>query len=183
MSHAGPERQHLYGLMAEFDSADELVHAARQTTKAGYKVTDAYVPFPLAELDDALDLPTSRVPVVMLCGGIFGALLGYGMQYYATVISYPMNIGGRALPSWPGLIPVTVEITILCAVFFGIFSLFIVTKLPRVYHPVFNHPDFKRASQDRFFLCIRTKDKKFDYSETESFLRSLDPISVEPVEK
>lgn len=183
MSGEKPNPEHLYGLMAEFDSADLLLEAARRTTKEGYSVTDAYTPFPVEELPEALDLPTSRIPVVMLCGAIFGALLGYGMQYYATVISYPMNIAGRALPSWPGLIPVTVEITILSAVCCGVFALFIVTKLPRVYHPVFNHPDFKRASQDRFFLCIRTKDRKFDYLKTESFLRSLSPLSVEPVEK
>ena len=183
MSDEKPTRQHLYGLMAEFDSAAELLAAARRTTDAGYRVTDAYTPFLVEGLDDALDLPASRIPLVMLGGAFFGALLGYGMQYYATVISYPMNIGGRALPSWPGMIPVTVELTILCAVCCGVFSLFIVTKLPRVYHPVFNHPDFRRASQDRFFLCIRTKDQKFDYPETESFLRSLNPLSVKPVEK
>jgi hypothetical protein len=169
--------------MAEFDSAEELIAAARLTTKSGYKITDAYAPFPIEDLNDALDLPASRIPIVMLCGAIIGAFLGYGMQYYATVISYPMNIGGRALPSWPGLIPVTIEFTILAAVCCGIFSLFIVTKLPRVYHPVFNHPDFRRASQDGFFLCIRAKDKRFDYVATERFLRDLDPISVMAVEK
>lgn len=183
MSDSRPTHPHLYGLMAEFASADALVAAARRATEAGYRVTDAYAPFPVEGLADALRLPPSRVPYAILGGALGGACLGYGMQYYATVISYPMNIGGHALPSWPGLIPVTIELTILSAVLCGVATLFIVTKLPRVYHPVFNHSNFRRASQNGFFLCIRAKDKSFDYPETHRFLESLSPKSVEAVEK
>lgn len=180
MSRVG---EHLYGLMAEFDSAEALIDAARRANTVGYRVTDAYAPFPVDGLAEAMELPPSRVPYAILGGGLGGACLGYGMQYYATVMSYPLNIGGRSLPSWPGLIPVTVELTILCAVICGVIGLFVVTKLPRVYHPVFNHPDFRRASQNGFFLCIRSKDRQFDYAEVEAFLRSLNPKSVKAVEK
>jgi hypothetical protein len=119
----------------------------------------------------------------MLAGGCAGALLGYGMQYYATVKSYPMNIGGHALPAWPALIPVSFELTIFCAVISGLLALLITWRLPEVYHPVFNVPDFRRASQDGFFLCIEAKDARFEPVRTAAFLETLGPISVEAVEK
>jgi hypothetical protein len=178
-----PDLRHLHGIMAEFASADELVAAVRRVRAAGFQILDAYSPFPIEELPDALGLRPSRIPLVMVAGGFAGALLGYGMQYYATVISYPMNIGGRSLPAWPALIPVTFELTIFCAVIGGLLALFIAWQLPQVYHPVFNHPDFRRASQDRFFLCLEVKGSRFEPLRAAAFLETLDPISVEAVEK
>jgi hypothetical protein len=175
--------RNLYGFMAEFDSAAALVNAARRAREAGYREMDAYAPFPVEELPEALDLAPSRIPLVMFGGAVAGALTGYGMQYYATAISYPMNIGGRPLPSWPALIPVTLELTILFAVFGGLAALFITLRLPAVYHPVFNVPNFGRASQDGFFLCIRTEDGRFDPATTPAFLENLQAVSVEPVPK
>ena len=175
--------RHLHGLMAEFDSAEELVAAARRSREAGYRELDAYAPFPVEELPDALDLPPSRVPMAMFVGGLIGLAGGYGMQYYATVIDYPMNIGGRPLPSWPALIPVTFELTILGAVAAGVIALFLAWRLPEVYHPVFNHPAFRRASQDRFFLCVEAGDPQFHLFRTTAFLETLGPVSVEAVEK
>ena len=183
MNRLMPELRKLYGVMAEFESADALVTGARRAREEGYQKLDAYAPFPVEELTEALDLAPSPIPLVMFCGGVVGAITGFGMQYYATVISYPMNIGGRPLPSWPAFILVTVEMTILFAVFSGLLALFVAMRLPAIYHPVFNAPDFGRASQDRFFLCIQTDDRRFDAVATPAFLESLQPLAVEPVHK
>jgi hypothetical protein len=184
MNQPVPDDLHnLYGFMAEFATVDALIAAARRAREAGYREMDAYAPFPIEELPEALDLGRSHIPLVMFGGAVAGGLTGYGMQYYATVISYPMNIGGRPLPSWPAFIPVTLELTILFAVFAGLAALFITLRLPTVYHPVFNVPNFGRASQDGFFLCIRTKDGRFDAEGTPAFLESLQPVSVGPVHK
>jgi hypothetical protein len=173
----------LYGLMAEFASAGALLAAARQARAAGFRRLDAFAPYPIAELPEALELPSSHIPLFMLGGGILGALAGYGMQYYATVISYPMDIGGRPLPSWPALIPVTFELTIFGAALAGLGALLFTLRLPKVYHPVFNHPDFRRASQDGFFLCIHAGDAQFEMQRTADFLATLQPISVEAVKR
>jgi hypothetical protein len=178
-----PKQTRLHGIMAEFASADELVSAVRKTRAAGFRRLDAYAPFPVEELPDALGLGRSPIPFIMAAGGFAGAALGYGMQYYATVISYPMNIGGRSLPAWPALIPVSFELTIFGAFLGGLLSLLVAWQLPEVYHPVFNHPDFRRASQDRFFLCIESSDGKFEPLRTAAYLATLRPISVQEVKK
>ena len=183
MNQSKTELRNLYGVMAEFASADTLVCAARRAREAGYRKMDAYAPFPIETLPEALELAPSHIPLVMLGGGIMGALTGIGTQCYATLISYPMNIGGRPLPSWPALVPVTLELTILFSVLGGLLALFIAIGLPSVYHPVFNVPNFGRASQDGFFLCIEVGDKRFDLAATSAFLETLQPVSVEPVHK
>jgi hypothetical protein len=173
----------VYGLIAEFPSADALVAAVRDARAAGYRKMDAYAPFPIEDLTAALELPPSRIPYIMFGGALAGCVLGLGMQYYAYFVSYPINIGGRPLDSWPAFIPATVELTILLAVLSGLLSLLFSLQLPAVYHPVFNHPDFRRASRDGFFLCIEQADEHYDLRTTASFLRSLDPLSVLPVDK
>ncbi len=177
------DRRRLHGFMAEFATVALLVAAARRSRMEGYRQVEAYAPFPVEELAEALELRPSRIPWVMLGGGIAGALAGYGMQYYAMVISYPMNIGGRPLHAWPAFIPVTFELTILFAVLGGLAALFFTLGFPAVYHPVFNHPDFRRASRNGFFLCIESGDELFDVERTPEFLRMLQPMSVQAVEK
>ena len=184
MSDEGmPDHQHLHGIMAEFSSVEALVDAVRRTRAAGYRHLDAYAPFPVEELADALEMPPSRIPVFMLAGGFAGAAGGLGMQYFANLYAYPMNIGGRPLNAWPAFIPATFELIIFCAVLGGLAALFFTLRLPMVYHPVFNHPGFRRASRDGFFLCIEAGDQRFDARQTAFFLRTLGPVSVETVEK
>lgn len=183
MNQAMPDLRNLYGFMAEFASADALVTAARRAHEAGYRKMDAYAPFPIEALPEALELAPSHIPLVMFAGAVVGALIGFGTQYNAMVFGYPMNIGGRPLLSWPALIPVTLELTILFSVFGGLIALFITMGLPAVYHPVFNVPNFGRASQDGFFLCIQTADDRFDARATPAFLESLQPLWVDPVHK
>ncbi len=178
-----PEVHQVHGIMAEFSSVEALVAATRATRAAGYRKLEAYAPFQVEELSQALDLPPSRIPVFMFAGGLAGAAAGLGMQYFANLYAYQMNVGGRPLNAWPAFVPVTFELIIFCAVLGGLVALFFTLHLPTVYHPVFNHPDFRRASRDGFFLCIEADDQKFDESQTASFLGSLEPLSVQSVEK
>jgi ActD protein len=173
----------IYGVMAEFPDANSLVEAARRVHAEGYRKTDAYSPFPIHELFDALDAHDRRVPLFILCGGIAGALLGFGLCYWVSAIAYPMNIGGRPLNSWPSFIPVTFEVTILLASFSAVLSWIGLSGLPMPYHPVFNVPRFARAaSEDGFFLTIESTDPKFDRKHTFDFLRSVGAKEINEVE-
>jgi hypothetical protein len=171
----------VYGLLAEFAAAEHLVEAARKTREAGYRRIDAISPFPLSELDAAMDIPKTRVPLVFLVGGIFGALFGFGLQCYACVYSYRIDVGGRPLYSWPAFIPITFEFTILCAGVIGAIGMLIMNGLPQPYHPLFNVPEFDLASQTRFFLVIEAADENFDTAKTTAFLAGLHPSAITEV--
>ena len=172
----------IYGLLAEFDNPEELVAAARRAREAGYRKMDAYTPFPVEELNEALGLGQTWVPLIVLIGGLLGAALGYGMQYYIAAIDYPLNIGGRPLHSWPAFIPVTFELTVLVAGLFAVFGMLALNGLPMPYHPVFNAPSFSLATHEHFYLCIEAADPKFDSDETRRFLDQLSPRTVTEVE-
>lgn len=162
-----------YGLVAEFESAQALVSAAARARDAGFKRLDAYSPFPVEGLTEALGHRITRLPLVVLIGGILGGLGGWALQYYTSVYSYPMNIGGRPLNSWPAFIPVTFECVILGAALSAVFGMLGLNGLPMPYHPLFNVDRFALASRDRFFLCIRSVDPKFQLEETRKFLQEL----------
>ena len=171
----------LYGLTAEFESPTALVQAVRQAREAGYTCMDAYTPFPVEGLPEALGFRKTKVPMLILIGGITGALSGYALQYYCAVISYPINIGGRPLNSWPSWIPVTFELTVLFASLTAVFGLLALCGLPMPYHPLFHVPRFSRATRDSFFLCIESKDPRFDRAATSDFLKGLNPREVSEV--
>jgi hypothetical protein len=175
------KRTATYGLMAEFETPTEIVNAARLAGEAGYKKIDAYTPFPIEELTDALDFHHNGVPLVVLVGGILGCVSGYLMQWWIATVSYPVNIGGRPYHSWPSFIVVTFEMTILFAVIFAVFGMLALNGLPMPYHPVFNVPRFAFATKDRFFLIIFASDAKFDRVNTMTFLESLNPHAVSEV--
>ena len=180
--HADAQTARLYGLMAEFDNPDSLVAAARRTRQDGYRKYDAYTPFPIDELHEAMDLHRTHVPLLVLIGGIVGGLSGYGLQDWISAVAYPLNVGGRPFHSWPAFIPVTFELTVLFASLTAVFGMLALNRLPRPYHPVFNAPRFALASRDRFFLCIEAADAKFDAAATRRFLESLGPREVTDVE-
>jgi hypothetical protein len=172
-----------YGLLAKFPSPETLVSATRHATDAGYRDLDAYTPFPVEDLSDAMRMKPSKLPYAVLGGGITGGLLGFLMQVYATVFDYPLNIGGRPLLSWPAYIPITFELTVLLAAFGGVIGLFVVTRFPQPYHPVFNVEDFqKHGSQDGFYLGIEARDPKFDLANTRKFLEDQGAILVSEIE-
>jgi hypothetical protein len=168
----------IYGLMAEFDSATELVDAARQVRDAGYRKTDAFTPFPLHEIDEALGIRRSILPFLVFGGGILGLLAGLGLQFYTHVIEYPINVGGRPHFSLPAFIPPTYEMTILFAAFTAVFGMLFLNGLPSPYHPVFNVERFSLAMREKFFLLIESEDDKFDYETTKTFMKELNPQEV-----
>jgi hypothetical protein len=163
----------LYGLMAEFPGPHEIVAAARLVTEKGYRRVDGYTPYPMEDLSDALELPRSVLPKLVLGGGILGCLLGYGLEYWSSVIAYPLNVGGRPLHSWPSFIVPAFETTILFAAGTAVLGMLALNGLPQPYHPVFNVAAFAKASRDGFFLGIEATDPKFDRAETRRFLESL----------
>jgi hypothetical protein len=171
----------IHGLAAEFASHQDLLTAARAARDHGYHRMDAYAPFPIDELPQALGRKRTLVPLIVLIGGILGGSGGYFMQWYANVVSYPLNIGGRPLHSWPSFIPITFELTILCAALSAFFGVLVMNRLPQPYHPIFHTPNFERASIDRFFLCLEAGDAKFDLLATRRFLESLHPLAVSEV--
>jgi len=173
----------LYGLLAEFDSATELVDAARAVRDAGYTRTDAFSPFPLHEIDEALGIKRSILPYLCFGGGIIGLLSGIGLQYFVHVIDYPIIVGGRPHFSLPAFIPPSYELTILLAAFTAVFGMLFLNGLPSPYHPVFNVPRFALATREKFFLLIQADDANFDYERTKGFMQGLNPQEVFDVEE
>jgi len=178
-----PHAHELYGLVGEFDTPKQLMDAARKVREAGYRRMDAYVPFPVEGLSEALGLSRkhNQVPLLTLIGGLGGGLTGFFFQLWASAWSYPMNIGGRPLNSWPAFIPVTFELTVLGASTFAVFGMLALNRLPQPHHPLFNMARFKRASVDKFFLCVEAHDPKFHLVETARLLQSTNAQHVTEV--
>jgi hypothetical protein len=175
MSHANHDGPTVYGLLAEFDSADRITEAVKKAKAAGYSKMDAYTPYPVADVADALGFKRSEMSTVMFIGGLLGASSGFLMQTYIAVFDYPLNIAGRPLFSWPQWIPVTFELTVLTASLAGVFGLFVLCGLPRLHHPLFAVERFEQASRNKFFLCVEADDPKFDPAATRQFLQELSP--------
>ncbi len=171
----------VYGLMAEFNTPGELMKAAEGAYAAGYRRMDAYTPYPIEELADVIGFPKTRVPLVVLAGGLLGGLSAFALQYWINVIDYPLNIGGKPYNSWPSFVIVCFELTILFASLAGMFGMFALNGLPMPYHPVFNVERFAAVTRDKFFICIEADDPKFDLQETRKFLESFHPEFVTEV--
>jgi len=175
------KRLKIYGTMAEFDSASDLVAAARSTREEGYHKIDAYSPFTVEGLAEELGFRKNGVPLVVLIGGLLGCMSGYALQYWISAVSYPINVGGRPYNSWPAFIVVTFEMTILFAGLAAVLGMLALNGLPMPYHPVFNVPRFAFATRDRFFLIIFSSDAKYDAGATRAFLETLGPRSISEV--
>ena len=175
------KRSALHGLMAEFDDPTSLVVATGRARDEGYRRMDAYSPFPIEELHEALGAPPSPLPLIVLIGGVVGCIGGYGLQYWVSVFAYPVNVGGKPWHSWPAFIPVTFECTILAAALAAVLGMLALNGLPMPYHPVFNVPRFALASRNRFFLVIEATDTRFELEQTRCFLESLNPREVTTV--
>jgi hypothetical protein len=173
----------LHGVLAEFDDPTALVEAARRAREAGFTRLDAFSPYPIEALNEALRLPRTRLPWIVFFGGLTGTVAGYGLQYWSSVIAYPLNIGGRPFHSMPSFIVPAYETTILFAAFAAVIGMILLNGLPRPYHPVFNVPQFAAASSDRFFLLIEARDPRFDQGATRRFLSELKPLGVSDVDE
>lgn len=179
---AQASRPPLYGLMAEFTDPASVVAAARNVREAGYTRVDAYSPYPMEALTEALEFHHSKLPLLVLVGGLTGLVAGWGLEYWVSVVEYPMNVGGRPYHSWPSFIPAAFETTILFAALTAVLGMLALNGLPQPYHPVFNVPSFALASKDRFFLLIEATDPKYDKDETWSFLVRLGARVVSEVD-
>jgi hypothetical protein len=176
------EAKFLYGIIAEFDDAHAIVRAAQKAYAAGYRKMDGYTPLPVEGLSEALGQRDYFIPQLMLVGGILGGIGGFSLLYFTTAIAYPLNIGGRPLWAWPSWIPITFECIVLLSALAGVFGMFALNGLPQPYHPVFDHPEFDRASSDRFFLCIEAEDPRFDPVRTRAFMDTLGALDVSEIE-
>lgn len=181
--HEHNNEKKVHGTIAEFDDPDVLMEASRAAYHKGYREMDAYSPFPIHGLDDALGIPETKLPWFTLAAGVTGAVTGFGLQWFASVVHYPYDIGGRPYFSWPAFIPVTFELNILFASFTTGLVMLALNGLPRPYHPVMNANNFERATSDRFFLCIESNDPNYDPDEIQSFFDSLEhkPLEVSEV--
>ncbi len=175
-------RPPVYGLMAEFDNPNDVVAAANRVHEEGYRRIDAYSPYPIEALSEAIGVHSTRMPLIVLVGGIVGCLGGFLLQYWTHVIDYPLNVGGKPLFSWPAFVPITFETTVLGAALAAVFGMLALNGLPEPYHPVFNTPNFALASRDRFFLLVEATDPKFDREKTRLFLQGLGAREVNDVE-
>jgi hypothetical protein len=176
-------RSHTYGVVAEFETAEQLIQAAEKTRSAGYRRFEAYAPFPVEGLSEAMALKRNAVPLITLIGGLVGGLGGFFFQYWVSAMAYPLNIGGRPYNSWPAFIPVTFELTVLGAALSAVFGMLALNGLPRPHHPLFNvHRFSKHATSDRFFLCIEARDPKFHLADSARFLQGLHAAHVSEVE-
>jgi hypothetical protein len=172
----------LYGIMAEFDNPSDLVAAARRTYQEGYRRINGYSPYPIEELSEAIGFTHTSLPLIVLIGGILGAVGGFFMQYWMEVIDYPLNVGGKPFNSWPAFIPITFECTVLVASFAAVLGMLALNKLPQPYHPVFNAPNFALATRDKFFLVLEANDPKFKHGEATQFMKTLGAMDVNDVE-
>jgi Protein of unknown function (DUF3341) len=175
------QRSHIYGVMGEFETPEKLIHAVEKAREAGYRRFEAFSPFPVEGLSEAMGLKRNLVPLITLIGGLTGGIGGFGFQYWVAAITYPLNIGGRPFNSWPAFIPVTFELTILGASLAAVFGMLALNGLPQPHHPVFNVHRFSHASADRFFVCIESRDPKFQLAETARFLQGLEAHHVSEV--
>jgi hypothetical protein len=174
-------QSHLYGLTAEFDSADQLLHAARTVFDRGFRRIDAFTPYPIEELPEIIGRKHSILPLIMLIGGIVGAVTAYGMEWYAMGYYYPLNVGGRPLNSWPLYIPITFELTVLFSALSGVAGFLILCGLPRLHHPLFSVPGFERVSTDKFVLWIEAVDPRFDERNLRQLFYELQATAVTEV--
>jgi hypothetical protein len=175
------EQHPLHGIMAEFETAAALIHATKEAHKAGYRKMDAYTPYPIEGVYHAMSAAHSKLPWLIFLGGLFGAAVGFGFQFWVSTMAYRLNIGGRPLNTWPAFIPVTFEVTILIAGCTTVFGMLALCGFPQPYHPVFNVARFAKASQDGFFLCLESTDPLFDTEKTTAFLQTLHPTHVDEV--
>lgn len=173
----------VYGLMAEFDTGEKLLAAARRARDEGFRRMDAYAPMPVEGLAEAVALHKTTIEKLVLAAGLLGGTGGFMLCWWMTVVAYPHNVAGRPLNSWPAYVPITFESMVLIACLTALIGMLALNGLPQPYHPVFNVPAFERASRDRFFLCIEARDPRFDLAATREFLEGLGPLEVTEVAK
>jgi hypothetical protein len=177
------ERGRMWGMLAEFETPDDLLQAARRATEVGYSRMDAYTPFPIHGLSEAMGFRPTKLPLLVLAGGLIGCATALGMMWFSATIHYPLNVAGKPFASWPMFVPITFELTVLCAALTAVFGMLGMNGLPMPYHPIFNAERFAFASRDRFFLCIEARDPRYQEGDVRAFLGGLNAKEVVAVEE
>jgi hypothetical protein len=177
------ERGRIWGVLGEFETPEGLLQAARRAREVGYRRMDAYTPFPIHGLSDAMGFRPTKLPFIVLAGAVIGCATALGTMWFSATIHYPINVAGKPFASWPMFIPITFEATVLFAALFAVFGMLGMNGLPMPYHPIFNAPRFAFASRDRFFLCIESRDPRFQEDDVRAFLSGLGAKDVEAVEE
>ncbi len=172
----------LYGIVAEFAEPAPLVKAAHAAYRGGYRALDAFTPFPVEGLAEAIGMRRTYVPLITLLGGIAGGVGAYGTQLYSAAVDYPLNVGGRPLHSWPSFVPITFELTVLCAALSAVIGMLALNRLPRPHHPIFETPHFEQRNASHFYLAIEASDPRFDTQEVRRFLAEQAPAALWEVE-
>jgi len=173
MHDSEPASGAIFGLMAEFDSAQALLEAARKTVAAGFTKLEGYSPVPIEELNDVIHKRRTVLPKLVLAGGLTGMATGFTLQYWASTIAYPFLVGGRPYASWPAFVVPSYELTILFSALTAAGGMILLNGLPQPYHPVFNAPRFSLATSDKFFLVVEAVDPKYSAADTKTFLEGL----------
>ena len=179
---SAPAGQRLYALLAEFDTPEQLLEACESARGAGYQTLEAYTPYPIEEVSEALGHHTSKLPLIVLCGGVLGAVGGFALQFWSATMAYPLNVGGRPYNSWVAFIPVTFECLILVAAFSAVLGMFALNGLPKPHHPMFNVQRFLEASRDKYFLAISVRDPMFEVESARRFLEGTGARGVYEVD-
>jgi hypothetical protein len=177
---ASTKRQRCFGVLGQFETGEALLEAIERGKLGGFTRMEAYTPFPMHAVNEALG-HKNDLPKYVLAGGVLGAVVGFGLQYYASVVHYPMNVGGRPLNSWPSFSPVTFELTILFAALTAVLGMLALNGLPRPHHPVLGIPEFETASRDHFFLLVPHYDPRFDPDLALEILRGTEALTVQEV--
>lgn len=172
----------VYGVIAEYDTPGDLIHACEKVRDAGYKYWDAHTPFPIHGMDEAMGLKWCKIPWIVLCCGLVGCTLGLALQLWVNLVEYPIVIAGKPFNSLPAFMPVTFELTILFSAFGSVFSMLMTNFLPMLSHPLFKSEQFKRATDDKFFISIEARDAKFDAAATVRLLEAAGGKNIERVE-
>lgn len=172
----------LFGIMIEFKTPEDLIRGVKLARRSGYMHIDAYTPFPVEGLVEAMEFKKDRVALITLLGGIVGGVGGFFMQWYANVVDYPIIAAGKPFNSWPAFIPITFELTVLGASLAAAIGMMALNHLPEPWHPTFSHPEFYRASRDRFFLCVQANDPRFDKERVTTLMSKLSPLSIREVQ-
>jgi Protein of unknown function (DUF3341) len=177
------ERPKLYGMLAQFDSGKAVLAAAEKAFEEGYRKMDAYTPYPIHGLSEALGFRKTKLTTLIFFGGVCGVLGGFFMQYVTAVFAYPFNVSGKPFNSWPAFVPITFECMVLLAALSAVLGMLGLNGLPQPHHPLFNSDAFAHASRDKYFLCIESADPKFDLEGTRRFLETLSPEEIDEVAK
>jgi len=171
----------MYGVLAEFRNPKELVDAAKKINQNGYKKFDTFSPFPIHGIDKAMNLPKSKLGWIVISHGLVGLIGSFAMIYFMMVADYPLNISGKTLLNIPAWIPVIFELTVLLSAFGAVFGMFFLNGLPKFNHPLFNSENFKKATDDGFFVCIESDDPQFDTEKIQTLLKDAGGTNIEEI--